>query len=148
MILRRDACVRTNRSDWWLSFHSNRHVVSRSTIHFFILFGAGRLEWASGRIQLVMFGIFSVLLLYRTFRMFRQRGATPAFGDCSGKHEQALQVSMNSSVLQPWQCGREGLVSERCDAFLGERNRICDGGVTRDCRRGPAAVLRGFVLVA
>jgi hypothetical protein len=33
--------ARTNRSDWWLSFQPNRHVVSRSTIHFFNPFGAG-----------------------------------------------------------------------------------------------------------
>jgi hypothetical protein len=50
----------------------------------------------SGRTQPFVFGVFSIILLYRTFRMFRHCGATRAFGDCSGKPGYARQSRRTS----------------------------------------------------
>jgi len=54
------------------------------------------LKLASGRTQPFVFGVFSVILFYRTFRVFRHSGATRAFGDCSekpGKTRQSRRTS-------------------------------------------------------
>ena len=99
--------------DCWRSWQESLHNSLRSL----------ELKLASGRSQPFVFGVFRVILLDGTFRMFGHCGATQAFGDCSGKPGYKRQSRRTL-----------GCHGGQSPSLAGITEHVWSRGVTRWCR--------------